>query len=255
MTAFYGSAEELKTRFLDRLDRAADLGTPIPFFWRDDDAISDTPALRTLISLSNRYGIPLALAVIPRDFDDTLCSLLKNEQLITVLQHGWAHQNHEPKGALKAELGETPPLTETLERLIEGRRRLEEGFGGKFLPVLVPPWNRISADVLEARNQVALPGVSVYRRRKTKQNHTVNTQLDVIGWRMGRKFIGEKRAFRRLLVEAERRCQGHAEPIGLLTHHLVHDQETRDFLELLLKILSEHPGAEFPGHRTLFAIS
>lgn len=41
-------------------------------WWRDDDATRVTPALVRLLDLSARHGIPVALAVIPRDADGEL---------------------------------------------------------------------------------------------------------------------------------------------------------------------------------------
>ena len=41
--------------------------------------------------------------------------------------------------------------------LAAGRERLGRAFGGRFVPVLVPPWNRIAADVVPSR------GSRVYR--------------------------------------------------------------------------------------------
>lgn len=254
MKYFFGSAQELKDRFLRVLDKAADADAPLEFYWRDDDAISDTPSLRHLIQLSNSHNLPLALAVISRDFDDRLIALLSQSPTISVFQHGWAHENHEPPGSLKAELGDTPEIKITLDRLTKGRDLLADAFGRQFLPVLVPPWNRISPDVLERRFEIGLPGSSIYRRKKEHQRHTVNTHLDVIAWRAGRQFIGEKRAWRRLLVEAVRRSNGHNEPIGILTHHLVHSQEVWDFLALLFDMLSHHPGAVFPDHKAVFEL-
>ena len=40
---------------------------PVQFWWRDDDASAPSPALERAVGLSRKYGIPLALAVIPQD--------------------------------------------------------------------------------------------------------------------------------------------------------------------------------------------
>ena len=40
-------------------------GRTLPLWWRDDDAVAETPALRKLTELSERLGLPVHLAVIP----------------------------------------------------------------------------------------------------------------------------------------------------------------------------------------------
>ncbi len=41
-------------------------------WWRDDDAVSVTPALETLLRFEQDYKVPLALAVIPGVLQDDL---------------------------------------------------------------------------------------------------------------------------------------------------------------------------------------
>ena len=47
------------------LDRWADSGRPATFWWRDDDALTVTPALDRLLGLARDHQAPLALAVVP----------------------------------------------------------------------------------------------------------------------------------------------------------------------------------------------
>ena len=47
-------------------------GLTLPVWWRDDDAITVTPQLDQLVDLSERIGLPVHLAVIPRDADAKL---------------------------------------------------------------------------------------------------------------------------------------------------------------------------------------
>ena len=63
---------------IDALSRELDgwqaLGLRASFWWRDDDACSDTPALRHLLGLAHDCALPLALAAIPARADATLAA-------------------------------------------------------------------------------------------------------------------------------------------------------------------------------------
>ena len=45
-------------------------------WWRDDDAVTVTPELETLLSFEQNYKVPLALAVIPANLQDDLVERL-----------------------------------------------------------------------------------------------------------------------------------------------------------------------------------
>jgi len=72
------------------------------FWWRDDDAISDTASLHQLLNLADSVGAPLTLAVIPANLDETLPKAI-DDRNVTVAVHGWSHTNHAPEGEKKAE--------------------------------------------------------------------------------------------------------------------------------------------------------
>jgi len=246
--------DEASARFLRVLDDAASRSTQIAFWWRDDDAETATPALDRLLRLARRNKLPLALAIIPKGADAPLAARLADEPAVTVLQHGWQHMRHSPEGEKKMELGDHRPLAAVLDELSAGRERLQALFPRRFLPVLVPPWNRISATVREARGQAGLPGLSTYGPAPRDTPHWINTHVDLIDW-TSRGPLSRSVAYALLCREVERRRSGDREPIGLLTHHLIHQERTWDFLEELLDILARHPAASWPRIADLFALS
>ena len=136
---------------LDALDEAA---SPVRFWWRDDDAGRLEPTLDPLLELAARHSAPLALAVVPAWLDAATIGAIAGSALVDVLQHGWAHENHARPGQRKIELGGAEDTDRLLRHLAAGRDRLAVAFGARFLPVMVPPWNRIErAD----RRAVAIP--------------------------------------------------------------------------------------------------
>ena len=81
------------------------IGKRPTMWWRDDDAVKFTPALRKLVCLTQEMNIPLALAVIPSGVQESLAKFIDGISEIDVLQHGLSHMNHAPIGEKKAEFG------------------------------------------------------------------------------------------------------------------------------------------------------
>ncbi|MET1027154.1 MAG: hypothetical protein ABWY00_08300, partial [Dongiaceae bacterium] len=158
-------------------------GHKVELWWRDDDAVADTPALRQLLEIAR---VPLALAVIPGRLDTSLAPLLQGRDDVKILQHGWRHQNHEPAGSKKSELGESRDLAALGAELGDGRRILQTAFGTQALPVLTPPWNRIGGRAVAILQSIGFIGLTRYLPRTAPQVHgvnQVNTHVDVIDWR------------------------------------------------------------------------
>ena len=229
------------------LDRWVELGYSASFWWRDDDAISNTDRLGRLDSLSQELNIPVSLAVIPARFDESLTRYLLARDHFTVLQHGFAHKSHARKGVKKIEIGGERETREICDELIFGRQKLDHIFGAQFLPVLVPPWNRIEPRVSDALADIGFKGLSSMWARKNTQTVDgllqVNTHLDPINWHHGRSFIGEHLAVGQIHQHLYARRTGYrdrAEPTGILTHHLDQNERVWTYCRQLMQALSQH---------------
>lgn len=235
----------------------AETGSTATFWWRDDDAVKPTPALDRLLSLSGRHDVPVALAIIPAFAEDGLASRLERGTA-TILQHGWAHANHAPEGEKKAELGDHRPADAIGEELGQGFDRLRSLFGERFLPVLTPPWNRIGPETTTALPGWGYAGLSTFGPRKAKGGIVrTNTHADVIDWRGGRGFAGDRAVLDAACHHLAARRAGTAdpdEPTGLLTHHLDHDGESWDFIDRFLVRTRSHPAVSWRSAATLFDI-
>ncbi|MBF0563493.1 MAG: hypothetical protein HQL37_16110, partial [Alphaproteobacteria bacterium] len=106
------------------LDEWAASGRVATLWWRDDDAVSVTPALERGLVLSAGTGTAVGLAVIPRDARPELAEHLLSVPTAFVLLHGFGHVNHAPPGAEQDEYGPHRPLDTRLAELAEGRNRL-----------------------------------------------------------------------------------------------------------------------------------
>lgn len=242
------------TRFLDLLQQAAKQPERLVFWWRDDDAETVTPQLERLLSLAGRHRLPLALAVVPKDADEALATRLAGEQRISVLQHGWQHRNHSSPGQKKMELGDNRPVSAVLDELRLGFDRLAALFPVRFLPVLVPPWNRLAPSVDARRQDAGLAGLSGFGPGSGRP-HCVNTHIDIFDWHGTRGLLPPSRIYALLSGEIERRLAGDSEPIGLLTHHLIHRSESWRFLEEFLTLTAAHPAIDWRPLPALFALS
>jgi hypothetical protein len=233
-------------------------GRVATLWWRDDDAGAADPALVRLVELAARVAVPLGLAVVPAWLSqDAVESIRAAPDRVAVLQHGFAHANHEtraPAGERKvrpAECGDARPAAIVLDEIGRGRVRLAGAFGGRFLPVFVPPWNRIAPDVVAGLAELGHRGVSAFGPRPAvfATVSWLNAHADPIAWREGRRFLGARAALDRLRAHLAARRAGQAdptEPTGLLTHHRDMDPAFWTFLERFLGLVRDHPGAHLP---------
>lgn len=244
----------------DELLRWRDTGRLADFWWRDDDATARTVALERLLDLSRRTAVPLALAVIPQDVDAGL--LQSDDHHVTLLQHGVAHHNRAAPGAKKTEFPVGETTQDALTRLSTARNRLAGLFGARALPVLVPPWNRVSASgLVPALPGAGLHGLSRFGPRDAAHACAglvqVNTHVDVIDWRGTRGFAGTEVVLAQALAHLRARRLDQVDPLeptGWLTHHAVHDPATWTFLDELLDRTAGQGLAAWHDAATLFPV-
>jgi hypothetical protein len=231
VTVAYRIAAAVKLQW--ELGRWRRLGTRPRLWWRDDDARAPSPALDRLLKLA--AGRPLALAVIPDGDLDALAERLTTERNIAVGQHGIDHINRRPTGEAPSEYRLPPPSPEIIARVAEGRDRLvRAGLAPQFY---TPPWNAIDPGLGRA---VSRAGIGVLSAGAKIERYAdlvyMAADADVTAWKDGARFKGEVRILSALQKALrERRRAGELQrPVGLLTHHLAHDEATWRFLAWVL---------------------
>ena len=265
----------------NELDTWRGEGRIATLWWRDDDATAPGPALDRLAGIAREHAVTVGLAVIPALASGALATWIESAR-VEVLQHGWAHRNHATDGEKKSELGRhrapevvTAELAKGLAKLrglagaygLTGACRLTEAHGlararsltgadglarARHLPVLVPPWNRIDPALIPALPPVGFRGLSMFGSRPAAEPapglRQTNCHVDVVDWRGGRGFVGEDRAIAAVAGYLEARRTGSvdpAEPTGLMTHHLVHEESTWTFIARLMERTRHHPAARW----------
>jgi hypothetical protein len=129
----------------------------------------------------------------------------------------------------------------------------------KLVPVLVPPWNRIAPDLVQKLPALGYCGLSTFGRRAAREPAPglvqVNTHVDPIDWRGSRGLLAPAALIRQLAAAVSARVDGRQnadEPIGLLTHHLIHDEALWAYCAALLERLARHANLRYPSPRALF---
>ena len=224
-------------------------------WWRDDDAVRDQPQLRRLLDLAGSTEVPVALAVIPQALEPSLPRLLEGARGVSVLQHGSDHRNVGPPGR-PTQFAPERPVEEVVAMIRAGAGRLAPLAGR--LPVYVPPWNRLEDNVLQALPLAGMTGLSVFGEYATRTAELVrcDSHVDLLRWRGRVRFGGAWRCLYRLRrALARRRASGRwDDPVGLLTHHQVHDEATWAFLERLLRSDAVRERVQWCSAPMLFSI-
>jgi hypothetical protein len=235
------------------LDCWEEAGKVATLWWRDDDAVAPTARLGRLLSIAS--GVPVSLAVIPAGAEPELAQWLAHyprsapNAYVAVLQHGWRHLNHA-NARKKSEFPGERPRSEMASELAAGRARLSDLFGTRAQPVLVPPWNRFDDSLFGLLARCGLTGISRARARSAASRALgiieANIHVDLVDWKGSRGFVGEDAALGGLVehLRARRlRAVCADEPTGILTHHLLQDEETDAFLDRLITVSVAHPAA------------
>ncbi|MES2667204.1 MAG: polysaccharide deacetylase family protein [Pseudomonadota bacterium] len=225
--------------FLRALDARAAAGSPAQFWLRDDDAVKPTAALDQLLACA---PVPLTLAVIPAFAGAALADRLATAPRVTVALHGWAHVNHASPDQKKQELGDHRPAATVLAELAQGTAHLRALFGAQHAAVLVPPWNRISPAVVTGLPGIGIRALSVFGPAKPAPLPVINTHVDVIDWHGTRGGRDDA-----VLLDELTQAMDLGPPVGLLTHHLVHDAQVWRFLDRLFALTIGHPGCRWAG--------
>lgn len=238
-------------------------GRTATLWWRDDDAVADSPALMRLLELATRFDAPLALAIVPRLAEQPLVEMIGAVRAVTPIIHGYAHINHAPAAEKQAEFGAHRAIEAMRNELGEGLSVLRAMFGARLMPVLAPPWNRLADDLYACLAPLGYCGVSAFRpafrRIPAPGLVQTNCHIDAIDWRgqRGQRPVDAVLDELTLLLRLRRlhphnspgaQVFGKAlpigfdpdEPTGILTHHLVQDAACWEFLSHLLAVIAPH---------------
>jgi hypothetical protein len=215
-------------------------------WWRDDDASGsagtlDRLLLDRLVQISAATHTPLALAVVPVGEMSGLGSRLKDAATVTLAQHGVLHQNRR-EGPAAGEFPHDWTQGQVEEVLAAGWQRMEKL--PRAMKVFVPPWNDVHPHLERALRANGYVGWSAAGTVSASGSCCrLDIHLDLMRWRGGSQFRGRGKLLAAFAAELRRRRQSGLwdAPIGLLSHHLVHDTAAWTFLGDFLRWTKARP--------------
>ncbi len=202
------------------------------FWWRDDDARRPSKNLDRLLGLSDVHGVPVVLSVIPDVDLADLAAVIRDRALIQPVQHGWRHVDGNKGGKFKTEFALDCPPAEVAAALNAGWRRISAAMDA--LPIYVPPWNQLTTNVKLALADTPLRCVSCAGPLGKASDGLleINVHIGIANWNPAR-FRGVAAILELINKELfiRRRHSRWTEPIGLVTHHGICDEESWAFLD------------------------
>ncbi len=228
------------------LARWKEAGAVARLWLRDDDAVSVTPALDRLIELCSTFEVPYLIAAIPSRAGRDLAERLAREPLAEAAAHGWTHQNHGGSGP-KAEFPVDRPTSEILDDLTKARTRIDELFGSEAVPIYVPPWNRLAPELVHLLPKAGFRGISARGRVSEAREglRRINIHLDIIDWRGSRGGADPDQLAAELVDHLAWSRQTGQPAVGVVTHHLNHDDIAWQFLGELFEETAGHPAVHW----------
>lgn len=250
------------------LDCWSKRGLKARFWVRDDDACEMSAPLARLHDLANRHDIVIGLAVIPGRTQSSLLQFMNDEgRRFHPMCHGWQHINYAPVGHKPSEFGAGRPVA----ALIHDAQLAFNTFSRHFTDadaVFVPPFGQISRAMIRALPGIGFRGVSAgpgWLERKLSRLPDWNiripgakvprwtrlprldVQIDPIDWRKRTAHSADRicDAIVRCLRPRRMGFLASDVPIGVVTHHMAHDDKIWQVCDGVLGFLRHHDAVEF----------
>lgn len=243
--------EQIWQPLVEELERWNHAGRTATFWLRDDDAVEPTAQLDRLLRLTGTFTIPTVLAVIPAHTGKALARRLASESNISVAVHGWSHDNHAPAGEKKQELGPHRSRQTILTELATALARMQKLHGLHLIPMLVPPWNRIDSELLPDLGALGFEALSVYGPARPSPIRMLNSTIDLMDWHGTGGCHDHSLLVRSIVAQLQQAFENGGDGVGLLAHHLVHDETAWVFLAHLFEATSQHEACKWRSVRDI----
>jgi peptidoglycan/xylan/chitin deacetylase (PgdA/CDA1 family) len=204
---------------------------------RDDDAIAPTPALDRLLAMSRAHQAPLLIAAIPMLAESALAERLAKAPKVFVAAHGIRHENHAPAGRKSEETPIERGEAAIMHALHEASARMMALFGAEAASLYVPPWNRLPREMAQWLPRAGFHWVSAFGPGQSLKGpglQQANAHVDLMDWRNGRVGRSEAWLAGALASALQEARADNFQPVGVLTHHLVHDSQAWLTLDRLM---------------------
>ena len=245
------------------------------FLRNDDIRESLDPSLIRLLEICVKRGIPISLAVEPRNVTHAVADWLLSQQkqnpnLIEIIQHGYDHSIKYEKlirGKLrKGEFGGNRRYSDQRDDLASGIAIMNDFFASNWTRVISFPFGAFNTDTLKAVKHLGYVGLSSsvsfgfkhriknYVARMLRLNFVLSSRVSYhlaqrpifrisevdVSVNVIRKYISETKAIHYSVDEVLNRVQEssmHTSAIGVLLHHRFHDEYMEEFSLLLDELI------------------
>jgi predicted deacetylase len=230
------------TNWLDPLRKTMDEAPgPISFFFRNDDVGWADARLFDLLVLFAHYNVPIDLAVIPKSISNNTAGRLRKlvedrPEHVSIQQHGYEHVNHEQTGRT-CEFGVSRSSEFQQADIANGKAQLSDLFGPIAEPIFTPPWNRCTASTAACLQQEGFTVLSrdiTATRFNTEGLIELNVSIDWFGHRRKVRMTPNE------IGDSLRTAVSSREPVGVMLHHALVNDEERERIGELLNLLTSH---------------
>lgn len=168
----------------------------IEFWWRDDDVRAKktnlfdlgywkyTYRLEKIMSLLKKYNIPSIFGVVPHNFyeyGNKLIKLLKKYNVF-ISVHGIKHINNSKNSNMPlSEFPDGCDIEENLKIILENQKKFKAIFEDKLLPVFIPPYNHMCAELKNSLLEAGFTAVSTSNSFHS-EHCKYNVDFDFINW-------------------------------------------------------------------------
>lgn len=149
-----------------------------------DDVSEIDPNFVNLLQVFINTKTPVALAVEPGKITPEFIAYVKSinqshPNLITIIQHGWKHTNHD-NNKDQSEYPATRSYDEQFSEIKQGNDILDGNFGAAYLKVFVPPWGAYSDDTLRVLNDLGYTAMVTGPRSQKEIEKILNMKFQSI---------------------------------------------------------------------------
>jgi hypothetical protein len=121
--------------------------------------------------------------------------------------------------------------------LVRALSKMKSLYGRRLVPMFVPPWNRIAPAVAESLGKSGYEACSTFGHAPLDSSICeINTHVDIIDFRGQRRCRDHGLLADSLAATLTHSLDGGQYPVGILSHHLVHDDAAFEFLKGLFSI-------------------
>lgn len=223
-------------------------------FFRADDIGYPGRQFSAMTEAFQKYNTPLALAVVPAWLNEERRDALFAElgpdlKLWCLHQHGYRHMNHEQQNK-KFEFGPSRNKAVVTGELGRGMKKLNNLLSENFSPLFTPPWNRCSAETMQALVELDFKAIS----RSTNVSPQPPQELPDIPVNIDLHTIKESNSTKGIqILQNQMKNSVKSGCAAFMLHHQRMNKTSQLFLHYLLDKINNTPGLRVKDIRDMLS--